>query len=91
MKRDRAVILTAGAAFGTLAFGSRAMAADASVRVAALTIDASAACYYAQEQGFFKSAGIDADIQGITSGGAIVAAVTSGSYRRPGSPIWSPP
>jgi ABC-type nitrate/sulfonate/bicarbonate transport system substrate-binding protein len=76
MRRDRA-ILTAGAALGTLLAGGRAMAADAPVRIAALTIDASAACYYAQEQGFFKDAGIVADIQGITSGGAIVAAVSS--------------
>jgi len=78
MKRDRA-ILTAGAALGTIALGDRAMAADTPVRLAALTIDASAACYYAQEQGFFKNVGIDADIQGITSGGAIVAAVASGA------------
>jgi NitT/TauT family transport system substrate-binding protein len=76
MKRHRA-ILDAGAALGAVAFGARAFAADAPVRIAALTIDASAACYYAQEQGFFKNAGIDADIQGITSGGAIVAAVAS--------------
>jgi NitT/TauT family transport system substrate-binding protein len=77
MRRDRA-ILTTGAALGTLLVGgSRAMAADAPVRIATLTIDASASCYYAQEQGFFKNAGIAADIQGITSGGAIVAAVSS--------------
>ena len=76
MKRNRA-ILAAGAALGALTFGGRTAAADASLRVAALTIDASAACYYAQEEGFFKRAGIDADIQGITSGGAIVAAVAS--------------
>jgi NitT/TauT family transport system substrate-binding protein len=76
MNRNRAIV-TAGAAFGALTFGRRAVAADASVRIATLTIDAAAACYYAQEQGFFKRAGIDADIQGITSGGAIVAAVSS--------------
>lgn len=78
MKRDRAILM-AGAALGTVVFGGRVMAADAPVRIAALTIDASAACYYAQEQGFFKNAGLDAEIQGITSGGAIVAAVTSGA------------
>lgn len=47
------------------------------MRIAALTIDASAACYYADEQGFFKRAGIDAQIQSIASGGAIVGAVAS--------------
>jgi NitT/TauT family transport system substrate-binding protein len=76
MKRNRA-ILSAGAAFGAFALGGRAFAADASVRIATLTIDAGAACYYAQEQGFFKRAGIDAQIQAIASGGAIVAAVAS--------------
>lgn len=76
MKRNRAIV-SAGAAFGALALGGRALAADAPVRMATLTIDAGAACYYAQEEGFFKRAGIDADIQGITSGGAIVAAVAS--------------
>ena len=76
MKRNHA-ILSAGAAFGALAFGGRAVASEASVRVAALTIDASAACYYAQEQGFFRNVGIDAQIQAIASGGAIVAAVAS--------------
>ena len=76
MKRNRA-ILSAGAALGAFAFGRRALAADVPVRIAALTIDASAACYYADEQGFFKRAGIDAQIQSIASGGAIVGAVAS--------------
>jgi NitT/TauT family transport system substrate-binding protein len=76
MDRKRA-LLTTGAVFGAVAFGGRAARADVPVRIAALTIDASAACYYAQEQGFFKRAGIDAQIQTIASGGAIVAAVAS--------------
>ena len=76
MKRNHAIV-AAATAFGALAFTRRALAAAAPVRVATLTIDAAAACYYAQEEGFFKRAGIDADIQGITSGGAIVAAVSS--------------
>jgi NitT/TauT family transport system substrate-binding protein len=76
MKRRRA-ILGMGAAAGTVACGGRAFAADAVVRIATLTIDAAAACYYAQDQGFFKRAGIDAQIQSIASGGAIVGAVAS--------------
>jgi NitT/TauT family transport system substrate-binding protein len=76
MKRNHA-ILSAAAALGALAFGGRVRAADVPVRIAALTIDASAACYYADEQGFFKRAGIDAQIQSIASGGAIVGAVAS--------------
>src|SRR5476651_779297 len=74
---SKQIIALTGAALGAVAFGERAQAADAPVRVAALTIDASAACYYAQEEGFFKRAGIDAQIQTIASGGAIVAAVAA--------------
>jgi NitT/TauT family transport system substrate-binding protein len=76
MDRKRALLRT-GAVFGAVALGGRAARADVPVRIAALTIDASAACYYAQEQGFFKRAGIDAQVQTIASGGAIVAAVAS--------------
>ncbi len=73
----RRVILSAAAALGTLASDASAVAADAPVRMATLSIDAGAACYYAQDQGFFKGAGIDAQIQGVAGGGAIVAAVAS--------------
>lgn len=76
MNRKRA-ILTTGAALGAAALGAPARAANAPIRIAALTIDASAACYYAQDQGFFKRAGLDAQVQTIASGGAIVAAVAS--------------
>jgi NitT/TauT family transport system substrate-binding protein len=76
MKRDRALLAAAGA-LASLTIGGRAMAADTPVRIATLSIDASASAYYAQEQGFFKSSGIEAVIEGITSGGAIVAAVAS--------------
>lgn len=76
MNRKRALV-GAGVALGAAALGRGARAADLPVRVAALTIDASAAVYYAQDQGFFKRAGLDAQVQTIASGGAIVAAVAS--------------
>jgi NitT/TauT family transport system substrate-binding protein len=76
MNRKHAIV-GAGAAAGTIAVGANVRAADLTVRIAALTIDASAACYYAQDQGFFKRAGVDAQIQSIASGGAIVGAVAS--------------
>ena len=56
-----------------------AAAADPVVRIATLPLDASACCFYADEQGFYKAAHLDAQIQTIANGGAIVAAVTSGA------------
>jgi NitT/TauT family transport system substrate-binding protein len=70
-------MLAAGASCGALAVAGRPLSAETAVRIAALTIDASASCYYAQDQGFFKRAAIDAQMQSIASGGAIVGAVAS--------------
>jgi ABC-type nitrate/sulfonate/bicarbonate transport system substrate-binding protein len=75
MQRREALLGTVCAA---LTLGARANAA-APLRIATLTIDSGAACFYAQEQGFFARAGIEAQIQTIASGGAIVAAVASNS------------
>src|SRR5579875_2632035 len=36
------------------------------LRIATLTIDSGAACFYAQEEGFFARAGIDAQIQTVS-------------------------
>lgn len=77
MNRRRALCV---ASAGPLAIATarRALAAS-TVRIATLTIDSGAACFYAQEQGFFARDGIDAQIQTIASGGAIVAAVATNS------------
>jgi ABC-type nitrate/sulfonate/bicarbonate transport system substrate-binding protein len=77
MNRRRALVIAAGApcALATLA----AARAAETLRIATLTIDSGAACFYAQEEGFFARAGIDAQIQTVSSGGAIVAAVASNS------------
>lgn len=74
----REALLTASFAPLALAVTGRAVAAT-TLRIATLTIDSGAACFYAQDQGFFGRAGIDAEIQTIASGGAIVAAVASNS------------
>lgn len=54
-------------------------AADTTLRVATTPIDVGAEVYYAQEMGFFKKAGLDVQIQTISNGGAITAAVLGGA------------
>jgi len=54
-------------------------AQDAALKVATIPIDAGAEAFYAQEQGFFKKAGLDVTIEQITNGPAIAAAVASGA------------
>jgi NitT/TauT family transport system substrate-binding protein len=76
----RRTLLGAGASFAALAaLRGPALAADPVVRIATLPLDASGSCFYADEQGFFKAAHLDAQIQTIANGGAIIAAVTSGA------------
>ncbi len=49
------------------------------VNVAAIPIDPSANVYYAIEQGYFDTVGLDVRVMPMTSGPAIVAAVASGA------------
>jgi NitT/TauT family transport system substrate-binding protein len=49
------------------------------LKIATTPIDIGAQPFYAMDEGFFKSAGIDADTQIISNGGAITAAVVGGS------------
>jgi NitT/TauT family transport system substrate-binding protein len=49
------------------------------LKVATIPIDVGAEVFYAQDQGFFKKVGIDAQIQSISNGPAITAAVASGA------------
>jgi len=51
----------------------------AKIRVATTPIELGAEVLYAQDQGFFKKAGVDVDVQIMDSGAAIAAAVASGS------------
>lgn len=77
MKRSRALELL-GIAAGVGVTGTAARAADV-VRFASIPIDGGAQAWYAQEQGYFREAGIDAQIEANTNGGAIAAAVIGGA------------
>lgn len=48
-----------------------------SIKVATLPSEAAAEVFYAQEMGFFTGAGIDVDIQVMTNGAAVAAAVAA--------------
>jgi NitT/TauT family transport system substrate-binding protein len=54
-------------------------AQSVTLSIATIPIDVGAEAFYARDAGFFKKAGIDAQIQSITNGPAIAAAVASGS------------
>ena len=49
------------------------------IRIISVPIDVAAEPYYAVEMGFFKKAGIDAQISSLANGPAIIAALVSGS------------
>lgn len=53
--------------------------ADTTLHVATTPIELGAQVLYAKDQGFFKKAGLDVEVQLISSGGAIAPAVASGS------------
>jgi NitT/TauT family transport system substrate-binding protein len=53
--------------------------APAALRVATTPIDLGAEVLYAQDQGFFKKAGVTVDVQLMDSGAAIAAGVASGA------------
>jgi NitT/TauT family transport system substrate-binding protein len=73
MKRHQAITTVAA----SLALGSLPRYASAAdqLRIATSPLDAAAEAYYGLDMGFFKDAGIDAQIQQIASGAAIASAV----------------
>jgi NitT/TauT family transport system substrate-binding protein len=76
MKRRRALTALTGtlvAAAGT----ARPLRAADPVKIATIPLDAGAEAYYALDMGFFRDAGLDADVQGISNGSAIASAVAS--------------
>ena len=77
---ERSAVTTAAAALFGGGF-SRAASAQAltTLNVAAIPSDISGSAYYAQDMGFFKKNGIDAQFSPFTSGATITAAVVSGS------------
>ena len=68
-----------GAAAAAACVPGRARAAGARVRIGALPSDVSAQPVYAQMQGFYAHGGLEAEIQTLANGGAIIAAVASGA------------
>lgn len=69
-----------GAAAATVAFSASASAnaqTPTTVRVLALEIDDCAEAFYAAELGYFKDAGLRADVTSLSNGSAITAAIVS--------------
>lgn len=77
MRRLAFLTVTAAAA---MVRPSDAQTAIPTLRIATALIDGGAGAYYALDGGFFKRAGIAAEVTAIQNGGEIVSAVVSGSY-----------
>ena len=78
--RSRALQTVAGA-LALPTFGEAARAADSSVvKLAVLPIEPSCEAYYADANGYFAKAGINAEISTVANGGAILQAMVSGTY-----------
>lgn len=75
--RRRAPLVLAALALCLTAGAGSASADTATLRIATTPIDVGAEVYYAQDMGFFKKAGLDVQVETISNGGAIAAAVAS--------------
>ena len=79
---DRRSLLTA-ALLGVAAVTGAALPGSAqavqTLKIATTPTDIGSQVFFAEDKGFFKAAGLDADIQVISNGGAITAAVLSGA------------
>jgi NitT/TauT family transport system substrate-binding protein len=64
---------------GSLAAPSARAAEPPVLRVATIPVDTAADVFYAEEKGFFKAAGLNVQIQPMTSGPVIAQAVVGGS------------
>ncbi len=78
MPDRRSLLAGLGAGFTAAALPARARAADA-LHIASIPLDAGAEAYYAYDLGYFRDAGIDAQVDSIPSGAAIASAVASGA------------
>ena len=76
MIRRIVTLLAFAALLAPLAAGAQS---PATIRVATTPIELGAQVLYAQDQGFFKKAGVNVDVQIMNSGAAIAAAVASGA------------
>ena len=78
MNRSTLLGLAGGAALAPL-LPTLARADDIPLRMATINIDSTAQPYYAQDGGFFKTAGLKVDFQQFNNGQAIAAAVAGGA------------
>jgi NitT/TauT family transport system substrate-binding protein len=77
--RARMLTLLGSAAALPLAGGRASAQALTPIKLATTPTDIGAQPFYAQEQGFFKAVGLDADTQVISNGAAITSAVLGGA------------
>ncbi len=77
-RRHASAVLFAGAALSFMPLRGRPQT-TAPIRVAASPLETSAAVYFARDMGFFAKAGVDVEIQPMTNGAAIAAAILSGA------------
>jgi len=78
MPNRRTVLAGFAGAAAAATLPSRAWANDA-LHVATIPLDAGAEAYYAYDLGYFRDAGIDAQVDSIPSGAAITSAVAAGA------------
>jgi len=72
--------LALGAAFSLLAGAAPSLGqTPLPLRLGVMPIEGAAQAFYAQEQGFFKAAGLDVTLTVLNNGSSIVAAATGGS------------
>ncbi len=68
-----------GAGLAAAAAPRAVFAANDPLHIASIPLDAGAEAYYAYDMGYFRDAGIDATVDSMASGAAILPAVTSGA------------
>jgi NitT/TauT family transport system substrate-binding protein len=68
-----------GAGLAAAAAPRSAFAANDPLHIATIPLDAGAEAYYGYDMGYFRDAGIDATVEAIPSGAAILAAVAGGA------------
>jgi NitT/TauT family transport system substrate-binding protein len=80
-RRAGAALVAAVLLAASLAIAAPRVAADdlPAIRIGTTAIDAGAEPYYAQAMGFFKAAGLSVDIQAMTNGAVLSAAVAGGA------------
>src|SRR5580700_245596 len=75
-RRQASAVLLGGLALGASSTPLRAQD-NPKLRIATIPIEPGAQVYYAQDMGFFAKAGLDVDIQAMTTGPGIAAALVS--------------